>query len=99
MTRIALILFLLVHGIVTFVSLRDSSIWSVFPPFRDSFSYQMFSDIVISIGVIALLCFLRLKQKKRGYVGLWVMLCAAALLGSFSPLIYLLIEKDLFNDT
>ena len=97
MTRLVLIAFLIAHSITTLIALRDTSVWSVFPPFRDDFIYQMFSDIVTSIGIILLLCYLQLKRKNRSYVGLWVMFFGSLLLGAFAPLIYLLIEKKLFE--
>jgi hypothetical protein len=85
------------HTIVTWLSLKDASVWSVFPPFRDDFVYQIFSDLATSLGVILLLCYVRLKQKGRSMKGLALTFVGTALLGSFAPLTFLLIEKDLFE--
>ena len=97
MVRFTLISFLVIHTIVTVLALKDGSVWAVFPPFREAFVYQIFSDLVVSLGIVFLLCFLRLKEKQRSPKKLFIAMVGAAMFGSFSPLVYLLIERDLFE--
>ena len=82
---------------VTLLAFKDDSVWAVFPPFRDRFVYQIFSDLVSSLGMVFLLCFLQLKAKKRSLKGLLIAMAGAVAFGSFSPLVYLLVERDLFD--
>ncbi|MFO0675721.1 MAG: hypothetical protein U0169_04260 [Polyangiaceae bacterium] len=48
--------------------------------------------------VLFLLVRKELRRRKRSTRGAWAMFAGAVLVGSFSPLVYLLIEKDLFSD-
>lgn len=48
MVRIILVVLLCIHTAVTAFTLNDSSVWAVFPPFREDFVYQIFSDLVSS---------------------------------------------------
>jgi len=97
MLRRALALMLVLHTIASFIALKDSSVLAVFPPFRERFVYQVFSDLVTATGIVFLLCVTQLKRKGRSLRGAWLMLFGAALVGSFSPLVYLLVERDLFD--
>lgn len=97
MARVVLILMLVAHAVATWFTLKDASIWSVFPPFRDQFVYQMFSDLVNALGLVLLLCYLQLRKKKRPMTGLVVTFFGTILFGSFAPLVFLIIEKDLFE--
>lgn len=99
MPRIILITLLAAHTIVTLLALKNESLWAVFPPFREDFVYQIFSDLVSALGIVFLLCFIRLKEKQRSLKGLFIAMAGTALFGSFSPLVYLLIERDLFDSS
>ena len=95
--RMILIILLCVHTVATVIALKETSVWAVFPPFRDDFVYQIFSDLVSSLGIVFLLCYLRLKEMKRSFNGLYITMVGTIFFGSFSPLIYLLIERDLLD--
>lgn len=99
MTRIVLLTLLAIHTLVTFISLKEGSVWAVFPPFREDFVYQIFSDLVSALGIVFLLIYLRLKEKGRSLKRLFFAIAFTVPLGSFSPLIYLLVERDLFDAT
>lgn len=92
-----LVLILTIHTVVSFITLKDASILSVFPPFRDQFVYQIFSDLVSAFGMIFLLCFLQLRKKNRPYTGLVITMVCTAVVGSFAPILYLLKERELFD--
>ncbi len=95
--RVGLIVLLVVHAVVTALTVDGETVWNVFPPFRERFVYQMFSDIVCGLGIVFLLCFVQLRRKGRSLKGLVFTIVGAGLVGSFAPIIYLLIEKDLFE--
>jgi hypothetical protein len=93
-----LLVLLAIHSAVTIWSLRDAGFWAPFPPFSEDYVYQIFFDLVVALTVLSFLCAKRLKKKGRSFNGLYVMMAGTALLGSFSMLAYLLIERDLFDD-
>ncbi len=95
--RKALIVMLIAHAAVTVATLDASSVWNVFPPFRERFIYQMLSDIACASGIVFLLCYVQLRKRGRPLKGLFVTMACTALVGSFAPLVYLLVEKDLFE--
>ncbi len=97
MTRAVLIALLVAHTAITFAALRDESVWSVFPPFQQRYVYQIFSDLCASLGMVFLLCYHQLRRRGRSMRGLVITMLGAGLLGSFAPLIFLLVEKDLFD--
>ena len=89
---------LLIHTIVSIVSLRESGYWSPFPPYNEDFVYQLFSDLSVALGLILLLCLAQVQRKKRSLAKYSGMVVATILTGSFAPLVYLLwIEPDLFD--
>ena len=98
MVRLTLIILLAVHSLVSFVTLKDGNFWQVFPPFRDPFVYQIFSDLSCALAIVFLLCYLQIKKKNRSMTGLVFMMIGSGFIGTFAPLLFLLIDKDLFSD-
>ena len=92
MTRALLIALLLAHTAVTLVSLQGESPWSVFPPFREKFVYQIFSDLVCSLALVLWLC----HRAGRPLGTLVLVGIATALFGSFAPLLYIILTEDKF---
>ena len=68
---------------------------SAFPPFKDLPTTQIFWDLVIALSIVLHLFYRDLKRRKQP---MWpLLLCAVGiiLLGSISPLLFLLLRKDL----
>lgn len=97
MIRRILLVLLLFHSVITFYVLRDTGYWSVLPPFNELYAYQIFSDLVVSLAILLLFLWLELKRKQKPMKPLVLVGLGMILLGSFSPLIYLLIDKELFD--
>lgn len=98
MFRKYLILLLLAHTAMTFYFLRDHGFWSVFPPFQEGYTWQIFSDLVVSISLVLFFIYRQLKIQKQNLNSFYILIFGTAMLGSFAPLIYLLLNKNLFND-
>lgn len=97
MIRPLLLAALLIHFVVTIYTLKDDGFWAPFPPFSELYVYQVFHDLVMALGIVFLFCFTALKRKGRSYKRLWLTMIATVFVGTFAPLIYLLVEKDLFE--
>jgi drug/metabolite transporter (DMT)-like permease len=91
-----LLTLLAVHAAVSAWALQGDFL-APFPPFKERTEYQVFFDLLVATLVIFLLVRSELLRRKRSTRGAWVMLAGAALVGSFSPLVYLLVERDLFR--
>lgn len=98
MLRKLLILLLVVHTILTFYFLRNDGFFSVFPPFKEDYAWQIFSDLGVSISLVLFFIFRELRIQKKSLNLFYVLVVATVLLGSFAPVIYLLLNKNLFND-
>ena len=96
--RIFLILLLIFHSAMTFYFLRHDGFWSVFPPFQEGYTWQIFSDLVVSVSIILFFIYRQLKLKKEKLNSFYILIVGTAMLGSFAPMIYLLLNKNLFND-
>lgn len=88
---------LIVHLGVSVLVLSKAGIQSVFPPFSEIYAYQIFSDVAASLALVLLLLGYELKRKNKSLKPLIGVAIGIVFLGSFSPLIYLLIERDLFK--
>ena len=96
MKRNYLLLLLLGHTIVTAYVFYKVGVLSVFPPYQELHTWQIFSDLFVSLGIILLLFYVEVKRKKQKLGPLIVCAIGMYFLGSFSPLIFLLVKKDLF---
>jgi hypothetical protein len=93
-----LIILLIFHSAMTFYFLRYDGFWSVFPPFKEGYTWQIFSDLVVSISIVLFFIYRQLKIQKQNLTWFYILIVATAFLGSFAPLIYLLLNKKLFKD-
>jgi len=95
--RTLVLLLLAGHSAVTAFALKDGSVLSVFPPFQERFVYQIFSDLAVSLALLLILFHGELKRLGRSPKPLVFVFLGMAAVGSFAPLVYLLVEKDLFR--
>lgn len=99
MTKLILVLILLGHTIVSGLVFQHVSILSVFPPFEESHTYQIFSDLLVSISLVMFFIYRELRRRKKSLTTFYVCCAGVIVMGSFSPLIYLLLDKDLLSNT
>lgn len=98
MFRKYLMALLIFHTAMTFYFLRGHGFWSVFPPFQEGYTWQIFSDLVVSISIVLSFIYRQLKIKKQNLNSFYVLIAGTVMLGSFAPLAYLLWNKNLFKD-
>ncbi len=99
MLRVVLLLVLIAHTAFTVYVCRESGYLSLFPPFNELATYQIFVDLCIASSLVLL--FLYLDAKRTGQP-LWpVLWCAigVALSGSIAPLTYLLMYRAVYEDS
>ena len=97
MFRIMLILLLVIHTAMTFYFLRNDGYFSVLPPFKEGYTWQIFSDLAVAMSLILFFIYRELKLRKESLISVYVLGLATLLLGSFAPLAFLLCRKDLFK--
>jgi hypothetical protein len=97
MFRKYLMALLIFHTAMTFYFLRGHGFWSVFPPFQEGYTWQIFSDLVVSISIVLSLVYRQLKIKKEKMTPFYFLVGGTVLLGSFAPLAYLIYKRDLFT--
>jgi len=90
--NITAIVALAVLAAVTAIALLDEGVAGMATPFRESFwTWQYFADLVIALGVV--MVWMWHDCKSRGKSALpWI--GATFFIGSFSPLIYLLLRNN-----
>ena len=96
-TRAVLIVVLACHSALSAYAVVAHGYMGAFPPFADLWGTQIFSDLSVAIGLLWYLLFREAKRKQRPQ---WkIVLCGVGIifLGSISPLIYLLVEKDILE--
>lgn len=98
MTKSLLILLLLIHGMVSFVAFSQVGILTVFPPFEEAHTYQIFSDLLVSISLTMMFIYRELKRKQRPLKAFYACCVGVVLLGSFAPVIYLLWDREVLQD-
>jgi len=85
------------HSIVSLLVFRSADVLSVFPPFHEIHTYQIFSDLGVSLSIVMLFIYREIKLKKKRMIAFVFCGVATLLFGSFAPLIFLLINQDLFD--
>ena len=96
--RFLLIIMLIAHSIVTFFTLKDAGILGPFPPFKELVTYQVFSDLIVSLWIGLIFIHQEVKRKSLSLKLFWICVLSTPLVGSFSPLLYLIWEKRLYQD-
>ena len=94
MFRLVICAALLVHGGFTVVALWDHGYSGAFPPFAETNTTQIFSDLVVALALVNAWVYFDLKRRNKPGYWFLVHLLATALSGSFAPLVYLLIRGD-----
>ena len=94
MFRLAIFTVLLAHSGLTFFSFLDTGYSGFFPPFTDTNTTQIFSDLVIALSLVNIWVYFDLKSRNKPIHWFFIHLIATALFGSFAPLIYLLMQGE-----
>ena len=85
---------LVTHGYFTLVAFREEGWLFAFPPFAQSSTTQIFSDLLIAISFVSVWVFWDLKRRGKALWVFGVYLTGVALSGSFAPLIYFLFRGE-----
>ena len=96
--RLLLIFALILHSAITFWSLRDVGFFAPFPPFSEDYVYQIFSDLGATLLIAILLMYSKVRLQEKSMRWFLVMLIMIPLVGSFSPLCYLILNPELLSD-
>jgi len=97
MTRPLLVIALVLHSALSTYATLKKGYLGAFPPFQDLYTYQIFSDLVVSSLIVWLFLFQEAKAKGRPIIRVWLCGLGIVLLGSIAPLIYLLIHRDVLT--
>lgn len=92
MFRLVIGIALLIHGAFTVVAFLEHGYAGAFPPFSETNTTQIFSDLVVALALVNVWVYRDLKRRNLPSVWFFVHLLATALVGSFAPLTYLLIR-------
>jgi hypothetical protein len=95
--RFIIIAALILHTAVTLWSLRDAGFFAPFPPFSEDYVYQIFSDLGAALLISVLFIYASVRQHRKPLGVFYLMLIMIPLVGSFSPLIYLILNPDLLS--
>lgn len=90
MQRNLLIITLIALSIITALALKNDGLWGIFAPNFQSFAeFQVFFDLIIALGL-----FLVWMWRKETAAGRnpWPWLLITLAIGSFGPLLYLIIK-------
>ena len=93
--KIALSLVLAFHSLLSGYAIYQKGYFGAFPPFEDLWTYQIFSDLVISVGLLWYFLYRDAKRRSRPSWKIWLCAVGIILAGSIAPLIYLLLEGPL----
>ena len=98
MTRPLLVIALVLHSALSAYATFKKGYLGAFPPFQDLYTYQIFSDLVVSSLIVWLFLFQEAKAKGRPIIRVWLCGLGIVLLGSIAPLVYLLIYRDVLTE-
>jgi len=84
-----------VHGALTAYAWTERGYAGFFPPFAQSNTRQIFSDLVIALSLVNVWVYHDLIRHGRSLRWFGAHLLATAIAGSFAPLIYLLVRDRL----
>ena len=92
MSKWLIIMALLVHYVFTMVAWSDHGYAGFFPPFSNTNTIQIFSDLVISLSLVHVWVFFDVKRRGKPLYWFLLHLAGTALTGSFAPMVYLLLR-------
>ena len=95
--RVALSAVLLVHAAVSGYAVVTNGYLGAFPPFDHVWTYQIFSDPLVSLGLVWLFLFHEARRRGRALWKVWCCGVGIVFAGSLSPLLYLLLERDVLS--
>jgi hypothetical protein len=96
MSRLLILLTLLLFGILTAFALWHDGIMGVFSSITRSYgSLQIYVDLVIAATLINVWIWRDAQERGRNP---WLWMAATLVVGSFSPLVYLLVRDDKIRD-
>ena len=90
--RLCLLLVLCAHSSLTFYSWVEFGYTGFFPPFQDSNTTQIFSDLLIALSLVNGWIYMDLQSRKLAKWWIVPVLLGTILAGSFAPLLYFLIH-------
>ena len=93
--KLVLLGLLAVHAILTGIAFIDHGYLGFFPPFKDSNTTQIFSDLTLALSLVTLWIYVDLQHLGKSRVWFLSVLVGTVLLGSIAPLVYLLLRKPL----
>jgi hypothetical protein len=97
MVKPLIIIALLIHSFVTVTAFAEHGFLGFFPPFLQTNTTQIFSDLVLSLTLVNVWIYFDLKHLNKPALWFLPVLIGTALLGSFVPLGYLLLRDKLKN--
>ncbi|MGC6416633.1 MAG: hypothetical protein ACON3Z_05935 [Bradymonadia bacterium] len=92
MFRFVICIALIAHGGLSVIAFRDHGYAGYFPPFADTNTTQIFSDLVLALVLVNVWVYFDLKRRNQSVFWFFLHLLGTALAGSFAPLIYCLIR-------
>ena len=94
MFRILIVCVFLIHSYFTCYSWFEFGYLGFFPPFKDSNTLQIFSDLVIAALIVNIWIFLDLKKHQKPLYFSGLVMLGTILSGSFAFLLYFLIRGE-----
>jgi hypothetical protein len=99
MIRFFLLFALILHTLFTIYVCLESGYLSLFPPFHELATYQIFIDLCLASSLVLLLLYLDARRTQRPLGPLLLCGIGVALSGSIAPLLYLLIYRQVYDDS
>ena len=90
--RISLLIVLFVHSAFSYVAYIDHGYLGFFPPFVQSNTTQVFSDLVIALTLVNIWIYFDLRARSKPVLWMVLVLIGTLAMGSIAPLIYLLLR-------
>lgn len=85
---------LLAHGGLTIIAFVDHGYAVFFPPFTETNSTQICSNLVLGLSLVNVWVYFDLKRRNKPVYWFTLHLFGTALAGTFAPLAYLLMRGD-----
>jgi hypothetical protein len=90
--KIGVCITLITHYVFTIASYSEHGYAGFFPPFEQSNTTQIFSDLVIGLSLVNIWVFYDLRRRGKSMLWFVLHLAGTALAGSFVPLVYFLLR-------
>lgn len=94
MFRMTVFVVLLCHTAFSLFILQKSGYWSVFPPFNELHTMQIFLDLAISLSLVTYLIYTERKHSRESLWPVFFVAIGAIFLGSIAPLVYFLFLQN-----